>query len=211
METRCPICGTTTGRITEHFYFCPECNIEFNPKTGRRYTLNAHGQRIRIEGVAPAKKQRVRPSKAEIVEKGYLQGLNYWRLKNGISWATLAEFTGYNASSLRKLADCERLPKAEVLEKLCSVLGVSAEALRTEYPQAEVDRLQAEIIAKGHAAASLRLKNGGYRNKAVYCVETRTIYPSLTTAAKELGISLVKVSRACRGESAKGYHFKYVE
>lgn len=53
--------------------------------------------------------------------------------------------------------------------------------------------------------------HGGVSRK-VQCIETGTIYPSATKAAKNLGISQTSVSACCNGklEKAGGYHWEYV-
>ena len=53
----------------------------------------------------------------------------------------------------------------------------------------------------------------GKTTKAVICVETGTLYSSVTEAAKSIGIAKSNISAVCRHriEKAGGYHWKYVE
>lgn len=46
-------------------------------------------------------------------------------------------------------------------------------------------------------------------NRAIFCVENETIYPSQLAAAEALGLSQGNVSKVCRGlmKQTKGYHF----
>jgi hypothetical protein len=50
-------------------------------------------------------------------------------------------------------------------------------------------------------------------SKQVMCVETKKIYSSIHTAAKETGLSRVKISECCSGKRKRtgGYHWKYTE
>ena len=47
--------------------------------------------------------------------------------------------------------------------------------------------------------------------KPVLCVETRTVYRSLTRAADELGLQKSKICLACQGKrkTAGGFHWRY--
>lgn len=49
--------------------------------------------------------------------------------------------------------------------------------------------------------------------KKVLCVETGNIYESVTTAAKEIGVSLSLIVVVCKGKqkTAGGYHWKYIK
>lgn len=60
---------------------------------------------------------------------------------------------------------------------------------------------------------NIRYSNIGTRNKKeVYCLETDTVYDSLTQASRELGVQASNISLVCKGKlkSTGGYRFKYV-
>lgn len=209
METRCPICGMTSGKVSDHYYYCPECCVEFNPNTGKLYKLSANGQRIHT-GNAPKRPRRSR-SVANNAGKNYLLGLNYWRLKNGFTWNTLAKFTNHSAKRLMNWADCSRTPDSEeAVEGLCSVLGVTPEELRTEYPQEEIDEMQRAVTKRGRDVVRDKLTGRRYNQRRVICRETRVIYPTVRAAAAALNVSPPTVVRHCNnGYAIDGYHLEY--
>ena len=59
------------------------------------------------------------------------------------------------------------------------------------------------VCAKEKVSASKR--------KAVICIETNSIYKSITEAGKQLGISRTKISTCCKDKkkTAGGYHWQY--
>lgn len=50
-------------------------------------------------------------------------------------------------------------------------------------------------------------------SKAVLCVETNIIYPSMIEAARNMGCTSANISKACRQLNGKacGYHWRYVD
>lgn len=60
--------------------------------------------------------------------------------------------------------------------------------------------------------ADMRAKAYEANRKPVRCVETNTIYETVRSAAKEIGVSRFDISNAARGKqhTAAGYHWEYV-
>lgn len=68
----------------------------------------------------------------------------------------------------------------------------------------------------GHLSAEMRQKlsesgKGKHPTKAVICVETGTLYSSITEAAKSIGVAKTTISKVVRGvqKTSGGYHWKY--
>ena len=55
-------------------------------------------------------------------------------------------------------------------------------------------------------------RSAAKRRKAVRCIENDKVYPSISAAAWDLGISIAGVSYVCCGKrkTCAGYHFEYV-
>ena len=55
-------------------------------------------------------------------------------------------------------------------------------------------------------------KNRPDQSKSVLCVETNTIYPSVSEACRQTGVDRGSISSACTGrqKTAGGYHWKYI-
>lgn len=53
---------------------------------------------------------------------------------------------------------------------------------------------------------------GGYRKTPILCVETGMVYPSITRASENMGISRTSICNVLSGlsENARGYHFRRV-
>ena len=66
---------------------------------------------------------------------------------------------------------------------------------------------------RARIAISKANTNNPKRSKAVLCIETNQIYPSINEVSRRLGFSKGNVSSCCRGEinTCGGYHWKYVE
>lgn len=64
-----------------------------------------------------------------------------------------------------------------------------------------------------HLSAETRRKIGEATAKAVICVETGTLYSSVTEASKSIGVTKMAISSVLRGKSktSGGYHWKYAE
>ena len=91
-------------------------------------------------------------------------------------------------------------PSAETRQKI-------SESLKGNIPWNKGKHLSPEIRRK--VSESLE----GKTTKAVICVETETLYSSVTEAAKSIGIAKSNITAVCRHkrEKAGGYHWKYVE
>lgn len=63
-----------------------------------------------------------------------------------------------------------------------------------------------------HAINVLNLEIGGTNKKAIICLETGKIYPSIMAAEKELNIPNSYINQVCKHKkkSAYGYHFQYI-
>ena len=66
-------------------------------------------------------------------------------------------------------------------------------------------------VARGKIIASK--KGNHYRAKKVLCVETGTIYQSVTAAAEAIGVSREAIGRACRGiaKKSRGLHWRFAD
>lgn len=91
-------------------------------------------------------------------------------------------------------------PSAETRQKI-------SESLKGNIPWNKGKHLSQEERRK--VSESLK----GKTTKAVICIETGTLYSSVTEAAKSIGIAKSNITAVCRHkrERAGGYHWKYVE
>ena len=91
-------------------------------------------------------------------------------------------------------------PSAETRQKI-------SESLKCNIPWNKGKHLSQEERRK--VSESLK----GKTTKAVICIETGTLYSSVTEAAKSIGIAKSNITAVCRHrrEKAGGYHWKYVE
>lgn len=94
----------------------------------------------------------------------------------------------------------DKHPSAETRQKI-------SESLKGNIPWNKGKHLSQEERRK--VSESLK----GKTTKAVICVETGTLYSSVTEAAKSIGIAKSNITAVCRHrrEKAGGYHWKYVE
>ena len=91
-------------------------------------------------------------------------------------------------------------PSAETIRK-------RSESLKGNIPWNKGKHLSQEERRK--VSESLK----GKTTKAVICIETGTLYSSVTEATKSIGIAKSNITAVCRHrrEKAGGYHWKYVE
>lgn len=77
-------------------------------------------------------------------------------------------------------------------------------------------KLSAAKAGKTHAPPSDETRkkiSDSHAKKAVYCEETDTVYASIQSCARELGLQPTAVCACCKGrhKSAGGYHLKYYD
>lgn len=152
----------------------------------------------------------------------YKEGLNTWKIAElvGRSQRAIADVLNRNKIYIRGRS----LPPRPVL---CVETGAI-------YPSAgEAARQLGLNISNIFACCQFRQKSAGGMHlcfledkdtfiiqepktentpKKVICVETKVIYPSISEAARQLGLNLSSISQCCTGQrqTTGGYHFEFV-
>ena len=77
----------------------------------------------------------------------------------------------------------------------------------------ETRKKMSESIKRAYLNPELRLKISEARKKSVICVETGTLYSSVTEAAESIGVTGGAISGVLRGahKTSGGYHWKYAD
>lgn len=96
------------------------------------------------------------------------------------------------------------------ITNVCSGVQLSAGGFHWKYLH---ETEQQKECRETLAAASRNKDLGAHSRVRVICVETNTIYPSVSCASIELSINRSGISNALRGaaKSAGGYHWKYAD
>lgn len=97
-------------------------------------------------------------------------------------------------------------PSAETRKKL-------SESRKGVHLSTETRLKIGEANKRAYLNPELRLKISEARKRAVVCVETGTLYSSVTEAAKSIGRAQSAISQVLRGvtKTSGGYHWKYAE
>lgn len=145
-------------------------------------------------------------AQAGCIEQTFIRGLDLRNPANGYNNSKGGEYGAlgihHSVETRRKISEGNKgkHPSAETRQKI-------SESLKDNIPWNKGKHLSQEERRK----VSELLK--GKTTKAVICIETGTLYSSVTEAAKSIGIAKSNITAVCRHkrERAGGYHWKYVE
>lgn len=158
------------------------------------YQVSNLGQVKRVVGVRCRQERILKPNEA----RGYLTVLlskDGKGLKKGIHRLMMEAFNPIEGMENLVVNHLDENPKNNTLENLCWATTVENNCYGTRLKR-----------------CSDTQKNDPKKSKPVRCIETGEIYPSVSEAARQLGVDKVNISRCCLGQqkTSCGYHWEYV-